>query len=513
MLNLSVLLEDSASRFGTRLAFSSGSTDFTFHQVNVMANQLANALKKLGIREGEKVAMTCPNCIWFPVIYYAVLKTGAVMVPLNILLKSDEIKYHLQDSQAAFYFCFEGTPEMPVGKLGWNAFDEVPGCRDFVLIGADKPAGERSYTLAELMAGEDEAFDSCVTDAEDTAVIIYTSGTTGRPKGAELTHINLYCNAVLSAELFSLSQTDVQLIVLPLFHVFGMTVLMNAGLYRAAHGILLPRFDAKDVIENINKHQVSIFAGVPTMYWVMASYIHPEITDQQVGNALRICISGGASLPLAVLEGFEQRFSVQVQEGYGMSEGSPVVTFNDPKIGRKPGSIGTPVWGVCVKIIDQEGQEVANGEKGELIYKGHNVMKGYFRRPDETREVLRNGWLHSGDIAIKDGDGFYFIVDRLKDMIIRGGMNIYPREVEEVMMKHPAVSLAAVVGVPDDKLGEEVKAFIVLKENQQVAEREIIDWCRAMLASYKCPRYVEFRAVLPLTATGKLLKKELKNNL
>lgn len=513
MLNLSVLLEDSASRFGTRLAFSSGSTDFTFHQVNVMANQLANALKKLGIREGEKVAMTCPNCIWFPVIYYAVLKTGAVMVPLNILLKSDEIKYHLQDAQATFYFCFEGTPEMPVGKLGWNAFDQVPGCRDFVLIGADKPAGERSYTLAELMAGEDETFDSWVTDAEDTAVIIYTSGTTGRPKGAELTHINLYCNAVLSAELFSLSQTDVQLIVLPLFHVFGMTVLMNAGLYRAAHGILLPRFDAKDVIENINKHKVSIFAGVPTMYWIMASYIHPEITDQQVSNALRICISGGASLPLAVLEGFEQRFGVQVQEGYGMSEGSPVVTFNDPKIGRKPGSIGTPVWGVSVKIIDPEGHEVANGEKGELIYKGHNVMKGYFRRPDETREVLRNGWLHSGDIAIKDNDGFYFIVDRLKDMIIRGGMNIYPREVEEVMMKHPAVSLAAVVGVPDDKLGEEVKAFIVLKENQQVAEREIIDWCRAILASYKCPRYVEFRDVLPLTATGKLFKKELKNNL
>jgi len=512
MLNLSILLEDSASRFATRPAFTSNGADFTFHQVNVLANRLANGLQRIGIKQGDKVAMSCPNCIWFPVIYYAVLKTGAVVVPLNILLKSNEIKYHLEDAQAAFYFCFEGTPEMPVGKSGWSAFIETPSCRNFINIGTESNFLQNSYTLDELLQDEQENFGSCATRAEDTAVIIYTSGTTGKPKGAELTHLNLYCNAVLSAELFSLSSKDIQLIVLPLFHVFGMTVLMNAGLYRVAQGILVPRFEVKDVIESIIKYKVSIFAGVPAMYWMMNNYTHPEITDHQVSSVLRLCISGGASLPLAVLEGFEKRFNVQLQEGYGMSEGSPVVTFNDPKIGCKPGSIGTPVWGVSVKLVDSTGQQVPNGVKGELVYKGHNVMKGYYRRPEETREVLLEGWLHSGDIATRDDDGFYFIVDRLKDVIIRGGMNIYPREVEETLTTHPAVSLAAVIGVPDDKLGEEVKAFIVVKENQDVSEKELIDWCRLTLAGYKCPRSVAFRDALPLTATGKLLKKELKLN-
>ncbi|MCZ4223960.1 long-chain-fatty-acid--CoA ligase [Pedobacter rhodius] len=511
MLNLSVLMEDSAIKFGSNPAFSFANSSFTFSEVNALANNLANGLNEIGIKPGHKVAISCPNCIWFPVIYYAALKTGAVVVPLNILLKADEIKYHLEDCEANTYFCFKGSQTLPIGDFGREAFNKVPGCKNFVLIGEDKPVGKNTYTIQELLEGQSANFDSYTTSADDTAVIIYTSGTTGKPKGAELTHSNLFCNAVLSSDLFSVSTSDVQLVVLPLFHIFGMTVLLNAGLYKAAHSILVPKFEAKEIIEHLTTYKVTLFAGVPTMYWALLNIQHPEIQDEAIIKSLRLCISGGASLPLAVLNGFEKRFGVQILEGYGMSEGAPVVTFNDLRVGKKPGSIGTAVWGVKVKIVGSNGEELPSGIKGELIFKGHNVMKGYYRKPEDTSEVIKNGWMHSGDIAIKDEDGFYFIVDRLKDMIIRGGMNVYPREIEEVIMKHPAVSLVAVIGLPHDKLGEEVKAFIILKEGQKVRAEEIIVWCQERLASYKYPRMVEFCTSLPMTATGKLLKKELRN--
>lgn len=511
MLNLSMLMEDSALKFGSNPAFTFANSSFTFSEVNALANNLANGLNKIGIKPGHKVAMSCPNCIWFPVIYYAVLKIGAVVVPLNILLKADEIKYHLEDCEANTYFCFKGSQTLPIGDFGREAFNNVPGCKKFVLIGEDEPIGKNTYTLTKLLAGQSAKFDSYTTSADDTAVIIYTSGTTGKPKGAELTHSNLFCNAVLSADLFSVNTSDVLLVVLPLFHIFGMTVLLNAGLYKAAHSILVPKFDANEIIEYITNYKVTLFAGVPTMYWALLNSRHAHIQDKLIIKTLRLCISGGASLPLAVLNGFEKRFGVQILEGYGMSEGAPVVTFNDLRFGKKPGSIGTAVWGVKVKIVNAEGEELPVGQKGELVFKGHNVMKGYYQKPDDTNAVLKNGWMHSGDVAIKDEDGFYFIVDRLKDMIIRGGMNVYPREIEEVMMKHPAISFVAVVGIPHDKLGEEVKAFIILKEKQNVTAEEIIEWCRKQLASYKYPRTVEFCATLPMTATGKLLKKELRN--
>lgn len=513
MLNLAVLLEDSAQRYPTKDAFIFMDTTLSYAQINGAADQIANGLRSRGIRAGDKVALSCLNLPYFPMVYYGILKAGAIIVPLSVLLKRDEIAYHLKDSDAKAYFCFTGTPELPMGAEGHAGFNEAEACEHFFII-TPKPTDSSPIsgipTLGELMHGQSPAGITHPTQAEDTAVIIYTSGTTGRPKGAELTHSNLLQNAILSADIFSADTTDNILLVLPLFHIFGMTCLMNAGLYRGASHILLPRFDAEAVLGLMQKHHISIFAGVPTMYWGLLNYSGDQFDLEAIASRLKICVSGGASLPIAVLEGFEAKFKVPILEGYGMSEGSPVVTFNQMDLGRKPGSIGKPVWGVNVKLVDENDQEVAIGEKGELVYKGHNVMKGYYKRPEANLKALKNGWMHSGDIAVQDEEGFFYIVDRTKDMIIRGGLNVYPREVEEVLMQHDAISLVAVIGVPHDQFGEEIKACVVLKEGNTISESHLIEWTKAHIAAYKYPRIIEFMDGLPMSATGKILKKELR---
>jgi len=514
MLNLSTLLENSASKYASKTAFTFMDTSLSFAQINGAANQVANGLVELGVKQGDKVALSCFNLPYFPIIYNGILKAGATVVPLSVLLKADEIHYHLENSDAKAYFCFTGTEDLPMGQMGYEGFQKTEGCEDFFMImpKGDMPSPiEGTKTLGSLMQGQSPSFDTVETKSSDTAVIIYTSGTTGRPKGAELTHSNLFVNTVLSADLIDCKSDSVHLIVLPLFHIFAMTVMMNAALYRGATSILLPRFEAETVLNLLHKHKVSIFAGVPTMYWGLNSYLDVNdfnITDIKAN--LKTCVSGGASLPVPVLEKFEEHFDVAILEGYGMSEGSPVVTFNHLDVGRKVGSVGTPAWGVQVKLVNESGDEVPVGEKGELLYKGHNVMKGYYENPEATAKTIENGWLHSGDIAVQDEDGFYFIVDRTKDMIIRGGLNVYPREVEEVMMKHPAVSMAAVIGVSDFKMGEEIKAFIVLNEGQTATEEELEEYTKANIAAYKYPRIIEITKTLPMSATGKILKKELR---
>ena len=513
MLNLSFILEDSARRYPAKAAFTFMETTLSYAQVNGAANQVANGLRAIGIKAGDKVALSCLNLPYFPIIYYGILRAGGVVVPLSVLLKKDEIAYHLKDSEAKAYFCFTGTADLPMGEMGHAGFQEAKACEHFIMImpTPEMPSSiEGTNTLGSLMAGQSPAFELERTSAEDSAVIIYTSGTTGRSKGAELTHSNLLLNAVVTRDLFRGTKDDVQLIVLPMFHIFAMTCLLNAGVMRGATNILLPKFDAQAVFGLMQKHKVSVFAGVPTMYWGLLSYKGEEFDYEAIANNLRLCASGGASLPLQVLEDFEARFNVPIIEGYGMSEGAPVVTFNSLDEGRKPGSIGTPVWGVEVKLVDGEGNEVPVGEKGELWYRGHNVMKGYYKKPEANAKALTDGWLHSGDVAIKDEDGFYYIVDRTKDMIIRGGLNVYPREVEEVMAKHPAVSLVAVIGVPDEKMGEEIKAYVVLKEGATATETEIQEHTKAKIAAYKYPRLIEFIDALPMSATGKILKKELR---
>ena len=513
MLNLATILSATAISHGGSPAFTFGDTTLNYAQVNGAANQIANGLKSLGIGSGDKVALSCLNLPYFPMIYFGILKAGATVVPLSVLLKEDEIEYHLKDSESKAYFCFEGTPDLPMAKMGHAGFSKAGGCEHFFVITANPTSPspiDGTKTLGSIMAGQAPTFEMVQTGADDTAVIIYTSGTTGRPKGAELTHSNLFCNAVLCNDLFHMNDTDTTLIVLPLFHIFAMTCLMNAGIYKGTHAILLPRFDAEIVFGLLLKHEVTIFAGVPTMYWGLLNYKEDKFDYAKISSNLRLCASGGAALPVQVLHDFEARFKVNVLEGYGMSEGSPVVTFNQPKVGTKPGSIGTEVWGVEVKLVDDEGNEVPVGEKGELLYRGHNVMKGYYKKPEANAKTLKGGWLHSGDVAIKDQDGFYFIVDRTKDMIIRGGLNVYPREVEEVMIKHDDVSLVAVIGIPDEKMGEEIKAYVVKESGSSISEEELMAYTKSKLAAYKYPRVVEFIDALPMSATGKILKKELR---
>lgn len=513
MLNLSVLLEDSARRYPGKDAFVFMDTHLTYAQVNGAANQIANGLRAKGIQPGDKVALTCLNLPYFPILYFGILKAGAVVVPLSVLLKRQEVAYHLQDSDAKAYFAFVGTPELPMGQEAYAGFQEAPGCTDFFLImpkPTDPSAIEGASTMGMLMAGQSPVFATAPTQAEDTAVIIYTSGTTGKPKGAELSHSNLLLNAVLSADLVQSGPRDTQLIVLPLFHIFAMTVLMNAGIYRGVCSVLLPRFDAAAVAGLMVQHKVTIFAGVPTMYWGMLHGGVDEATIEKIREHLRVCASGGASLPVEVLRNFEAMYKVPIIEGYGMSEGSPVVTFNHLGQERKPGSIGTPVWGVEVMIADENDQPLPPGEKGQLLYRGHNVMKGYYKRPDANEETLKGGWMHSGDVAVMDPDGYFYIVDRTKDMIIRGGFNVYPREVEELMMQHPAVSMVAVIGVPNEEYGEEIKACVVRKANIEVSAEELMDWTKERIAAYKYPRIIEFMDALPMSATGKILKKDLR---
>jgi long-chain acyl-CoA synthetase len=487
---------------------------FTYAQINGAANQVANGLVGLGIQPGDKVALSCPNLPYFPIIYYGILKTGAVVVPLNVLLKGREIAYHLQDSDAKVYFCFEGTADLPMGHFGYEGFQEAEQCEHFFVITANPAAPspvEGTKTLGMLIANQPPTFETVLPNSSDTAVILYTSGTTGRPKGAELTHANMVLNARLSDSMYSADQEDVHLVTLPLFHSFGQTVQMNSGFYNGAALSLLPRFDAEAALKIMERDNVTIFAGVPTMYWAILNCPNAHLYDlERIGRNLRLACSGGSAMPIEVMKAFNEKFGVKILEGYGLSETSPVATFHAMDKEIKPGSVGPPVWGVQVRVVDPDDKDVPLGELGEIVIKGHNIMKGYYKKAEATAETMRNGWFHSGDIGRMDEDGYVYITDRVKDMVIRGGLNVYPREVEEVMITHPAVSLAAVVGIPHEALGEEVKAFVILKEGQSVGEQELIAWCREHMAAYKYPRHIEFCQSLPMTATGKILKRELR---
>ncbi|MEU7111600.1 long-chain fatty acid--CoA ligase [Streptomyces sp. NPDC046182] len=517
MLNLSVLLEDSARTHPNRDAVVLGSSRLTYAQIDAAANQVANLLVDRGIWPGDKVALSCPNVPWFPIVYYGILKAGAVVVPLNVLLKGREITYHLSDSGAKAYFCFEGGEGLPMGAEGHAGFTETPGCEHFFLITAD-PAAESPVegveTMGAALRGTATTFDSIGTSGDDPAVLLYTSGTTGQAKGAELSHANLVLNALAVNQLLeNRPALDTHLVVLPLFHSFGATVQMNAGFSTASTLMLLPRFDARQAVSLMQQEDITVFAGVPTMWWGLLQALTDDVDVERIARNLRVGVSGGASLPAEITKQVRERLGVQVLEGYGLSETSPVVTFSDPAREPRPGSIGVPIWGVEVKLVNPDWSEVEDDGTGsaigEIAVKGHNVMKGYHGRPEATAEAIRDGWFRTGDLARKDKDGFYYVVDRAKDLIIRGGFNVYPREIEEVLMTHPAVSLAAVVGVPHESHGEEIKAFVILERGAGARPDELIAWGKEQMAAYKYPRIVEVVQTLPMTSTGKILKREL----
>ena len=513
MFNLCTILEDNLRNHPDKDAFIFNNVGFSYRQINKAANRIANLLVLMDIQPGDKVALSCLNLPHFPIIYFGILKAGAVVVPMNVLLKGNEIGYMLKNSDAKVYFCFEGTPELPIAKEGYAGFQEAKNCMEFIpVMGKNDAPSPFPYidTYGQLLSQQPDDFNTVQTNGEDTAVIIYTSGTTGQPKGAELSHDNLFLNANVTRRLLESTHQDTQIITLPLFHIFAMTCQLNTGVYSGETSILIPRFDPEIVFNAMLKYEATIFCAVPTMYWGLLNYKNDDLDYGAIKKTLRICLSGGASLPVQVLKDFEEKYEVPILEGYGMSEGSPVVTFNHLHKKRKAGSIGTPVWGVDVMVADENDKPLPPGEKGQILFKGHNVMKGYYNDPQATNQAIKGGWMHSGDVGVMDEDGYFYIVDRTKDMIIRGGFNVYPREVEEVMITHEDISLVAVIGIPDEQHGEEIKAYVVLKPDKKTTGEEIVRWSKDHLASYKYPRIVEFMDALPINATGKIMKKELR---
>jgi long-chain acyl-CoA synthetase len=372
-------------------------------------------------------------------------------------------------------------------------------------------------TLTQITFDKSEKFDIYPTRPDDTCTILYTSGTTGQPKGAELTHFNIYCNAASSfnAHLpmidFTKNEQMTCLITLPLFHTTGQTVQMNASMYGGLRVVLLPRFEPAATLETMVREQVNFWVGVPTMYWAILKYVEETGFDTApIIENLKVPTSGGAPMPVELIDRFSKAFGVRMCEGYGLTETSPLACLNQFEKPSKAGTVGQPLMGTEVKCFNDDDKEVARGERGEVVIRGHNIMKGYYKRPEATTEAFRNGWFHTGDIGVIDDEGYLAIVDRKKDMILRGGYSIFPRELEEVIITHPAISLCAVIGVPDERLGEEVKAFVVLKQGVELGELELIDWCKCQFAANKYPRYVEFRENLPIGGTGKIFKRALR---
>jgi long-chain acyl-CoA synthetase len=491
--NLALNLTAAAWEHGPRPALLFDGIAMTYAEVDDASARMARLLRGRGVEPGDRVGIMLPNVPEFAVAYYGVLRAGGVVVPMNVLLKRREVAFCLGDSEAALV-------------IAWHGFvDEAQaGAQQ---VGVDCLVVEPD-ALARRLAAVEPLADVAQRAPHDTAVILYTSGTTGTPKGAELTHGNLRRNVEAVLDLFSLESDDVILGALPLFHSFGQTCGLNAAVARGACLALMPRFSPGGALALIERHAVTVFEGVPTMYAALLNHAERERFD---AASLRLCVSGGAALPVEVLRGFEEAFDCIILEGYGLSETSPVACFNHPGRERKAGSIGTPIVGVAMRVVDDERNEVANGDVGEIAIRGHNVMKGYWRRPDATAQAIdADGWFYTGDMARVDEDGCFFIVDRKKDLIIRGGYNVYPREIEELLYEHPAVLEAAVVGVPHPELGEEVGAAVALVPGARVSEHELREYVKELVAAYKYPRHVWFVDALPKGPTGKILKREVR---
>ncbi|MCW8331218.1 long-chain fatty acid--CoA ligase [Photobacterium sp. SDRW27] len=515
MYNLATNLERNAIFRGNNTAIIFHDQTINYQQLNVMVNQVANQLVKLGIKPDDKVAISCPNTPAFIIGYYAIQKVGAITVPLNIMLKGPEVAYHLDDSDAVALISFQGNSTLPSGQYCYEGYTQAESCKHFILIeseGEETPIPQQAHRFNQWLQSEDTEFSTVYRRAEDTCVILYTSGTTGRAKGAELSQSNMLCNAQACQTLTNQTGTDVSMAILPLFHTFGQSLIMNTSILAGSALVLIPRFVPKTVMQQMHQHKVTHIAGVPTMFIGLLAFAEKHGGDyiKDIAETLKVAISGGASMPVEILKQFEAKLNVPVIEGYGLSESSPVAAFNHLEYERKPGSIGQPLPGVTMKVVDDQGNEVPQGKEGELLIRGHNVMKGYYKKPEETAKTVVDGWLHTGDIVRMDEDHYVYVVDRLKEVIIRGGYNIYPRDIEETFMTHPDVHFVAVIGVPHKTYGEEVKAFIVLKEGAKTNNKTFIAWGRERLADYKYPRQVEVVESLPMTATGKILKRLLK---
>lgn len=508
--NFSTVLREQAQATPAKTCLRFLGQGQSYAEVDAVSSAVAANLSGMGLGEGDRVAVCLPNLPEFVAAYFGILKAGLVMVPLNPLLKGAEIAYHLGDSGARVLIAFEMfTSEAATGTA------ELDGVVTFVVPfpGSDAPPPEGMRPFADLTVerpADPVAGDIRPTDASATAAMIYTSGTTGRPKGAELTHFQLYMNCTVAGELFGCQDDDVALAVLPFFHVFGLSSVLNLTLRYGGAVSIVPRFEAPAVLDAIENDGVTVFLGVPTMFQAVLA----EDRSKRNLSTLRVAVSGGASMPGEVMRSFEEEFGIVVLEGYGLSETASGASFNRNERERKVLSVGKPLWGVEMRVVDDEDRPLPAGEDqvGEIVIRGHNVMKCYHDRPEETAAALRNGWFHTGDLGYVDEDGFFFIVDRKKDLVIRGGYNVYPREIEEVLYQHSSVAEAAVIGKPDERLGEEIVAVVVAKPGLEVTADELIQFSKSRLAAYKYPREVRFVDDLPKGPTGKILKRDLKGS-
>ncbi|WP_102160168.1 long-chain-fatty-acid--CoA ligase [Zhihengliuella halotolerans] len=501
-ISVAAILAESASRYPERAAVSVGGESTSYRELWAQARSYAGALRDVGIGDGDRVAVLIPNVADFARVYYAVLSLGAVVVPIHALLKRHEIAYVLDDAGAKLMIC--AAPLLGEGAAGAER-SGVP------VLSVLAPADSAADGLESRAAAAVPIETYVPRRPEDIATILYTSGTTGKPKGALGTHLALVEQTnVLLLDTFDIRPGDRLFGGLPLFHTFGQTVVLNCGLRAGAEILLLPRFTGAGALELVLEKGVNVFFGVPTMY---VALLEAAAARGERPEELRYAVSGGASLPVAVLDAFEERFGAKVHEGYGLTETSPVACFN--RVGRepRPGTVGTPIWGVDVEIADpmEPGRVelLPRGELGEIVIRGHNLFSGYLNRPEATAEAIVDGWFRTGDLGTKDDDGYLRIVDRTKDMILRNGYNVYPREVEEALLEHPGITNAAVYGVPDEKHGQEVAAAITVDEAAGLDAAAVKEWIAGRLAAYKYPRRVEIVAEFPLGPSGKILKREL----
>lgn len=524
------LLERAYQRFPDKVAMVFYEKKMSYSEFYESTLRFAGALQNLGVKKGDRVALFLPNCPVYPISYFAIARIGAIVAQFNPLYTERELEQLISDSGARVAVTLDVLAHKFNGIVAKGLLDclivaKLRHLLPFPLnilapLKALKnpkpgfPKGFLVHDFRKLMSSAHYPKDVKIDPAEDVAIFQYTGGTTGLAKAAMLTHRNVVCNTIqVSTWAGAMLEEgkEVVMCVLPFFHVYGMTVGMNVGIFLGGTLVLEPRFEVERVVKLIEKHKVTLFPGVPTIYVAINKYVAENKKKVDL-SSVKFCLSGGAPLPVEVAEEFEKLTGGKLREGYGLSESSPVTHANLPHLPSRKGSIGVPISDTLAKIVDPEtGEEMPVGEPGELCVKGPQVMKGYWNRPEETKAALdEEGWLHTGDIAYMDEEGYFYIVDRKKDMIIAGGYNIYPREVEEVLYQHPKVQECAVIGVPHEYRGETVKAFIVLKPGMSATAEEIIEFCKKHLAAYKVPKLVEFVDELPKSAVGKVLRRILR---
>lgn len=498
-MNLANLALENIEKFGEMVSLVYEGGEYTNVQIHKEGDRFANGLRKLGLGVGDKIIVCAPNCPEILTSYGSILKLGSTIIPVLFLLQAEEIRYIMENSEARVVI----TSEELVDKIK-AAADRVPSMRHIIVIGEKEFEGTLSFN--KLVEENDDEFEVVEVGEDDLAAILYTSGTTGKPKGVMLSHHSLQVNALGSTGAITADEKDVSIVALPLAHAYGLTVLIG-GFILGGKGVVLRWFDTQKVFELIEKYKVRIMTGVPTMYAFMLQF--PD-ADKYDLSSMEIWISAAAPFPMENYKAFEEKFPGKILEGYGLTEAAPAVTVMRDDRPVKPGSAGVAIEGVKLEIRDDGDKSLPPGEVGEICVGGETVMKGYYKLPEATAETIIDGWLHTGDMGYLDEDGYLYVVDRKKDMIIRGGLNIYPSDIEEVLDTHPDVVEAAAVGVKDPTMGEEVKAFVVKKYGSKVTEEELIKFCQEKLAKYKTPKWVEFRSYLPKNSIGKILKKELR---